>query len=204
MPAILDCATQDELLTAPVTNNDTPVSLLLFFKYGSSKDFADSVPIGLFCAMIAKLVSDGDEDIFGAEWKLVDSRVKRNIVSFHVDDYNHIVTLVSHAGCYEIRVTRSDNSPIDLHDLCTYVYTTIMAVLKDLNDHVCPTIGFICPCGQHQDTKLKVLDNSCVIVVPKRDSAFFRCLKTEDIVSLVDQQYYHPWITKVHSLFKVW
>ncbi len=30
MPAILDCATQKELLTAPVPNNDTPVSLLLF------------------------------------------------------------------------------------------------------------------------------------------------------------------------------
>ncbi len=176
------------------------------FKYGSSKEFADSVPIGLFCAMIAKLVSDGDNGIFGAEWKLFDSRVKRNIVSFRVDDYNHIVTLVSHAGCYEIRVTRSKNSPIDLHDLCTYVYTTIMAVLKDLNHFVCPTIGFICPCGQHQDTRLRVLDNSCVIVVPKKkkESAFFRCLNTEDTVSLVDQQYYHPWITKVRSLFRVW
>ncbi len=203
MPAILDCATQDELLTAPVLNNNTPVSLLLFFKYGTSESFADSVPIGLFCAMIAKLVLDGDEDIFGAKWKLVDSCVKRNIVSFHVDDYNHIVTLVSHAGCYEIRVTRSKNSPIDLHDLCTYVYTTIMAVLKDLNHFVCPTIGFICPCGQHQDARFRVLDNSCVIVVPKKkkESAFFRCLKTEDTVSLVDQ---HPWITKVRSLFKVW
>ena len=208
MPAILDCATQEELLTAPVPNNDTPVSLLLFFKYGSSKDVADSVPIGLFCAMIAKLVSDGDEDIFGAEWELVDSHVKRNIVSFHVDDYNHIVTLVSHASCYEIRVTRSglqdQDAPIDLHDLCTYVYTTIMAVLKDLNHFVCPTIGFICPCGQHQDTKFRVLDNSCVIVVPKRDSPFFRCLKAKKNFSLVNQQYYHPWITKVRSLFKVW
>ncbi len=210
MPAILDCATQDELLTAsppltpganslPVPNNDTPVSLLLFFKYGSDRKFAVSVPIGLFCAMIAKLVSDGDEDIFGAEWKLVDSLVKRNIVSFHVDVYNHIVTLVSHAGCYEIRVTRSDNSTIDLHDLCTYVYTTIMTVLKELNHFVCPTIGFICPCGQHQDTRLRVLDNSCVIVVPKREAAFFQCLKTKKTVSLVDQQYYHPWITKVRT-----
>ena len=197
MPAILDCATQDELLTAPVPNNDTPVSLLLFFKYGSSKELANSVPIGLFCAMIAKLVSDGDEDIFGAEWKLVDSHVKRNIVSFRVGVCDHIVILVSHAGCYEVRVTRSDNSTIELYDLCTYVYTTIMAVLKDLNDHVCPTIGFICPCGQHQDTRLRVLDNSCVIVVPKRESAFFQCLKTKKKVSLINQQYYHPWITKV-------
>ncbi len=200
MPAILDCATQEELLTAPVTNNDTPVSLLLLFRYGSSKHFADSVPIGLFCAMIAKLVSGGDKDIFGFEWKLFDSRnVKRNIVSFHVDSCDHIVTLVSHVGCYEIRVTRSENSTIDLHDLCTYVYTTIMAVLKDLNDYVCPTIGFICPCGQHQDTRLRVLDNSCVIVVPKKESAFFQCLKTKKKVSLVDQQYYHPWITKVRT-----
>ena len=197
MPAILDCATQDELLTAPVPNNDTPVSLLLFFKYGSSKELANSVPIGLFCAMIAKLVSDGDEDIFGAEWKLVDSHVKRNIVSFRVGVCDHIVILVSHAGCYEVRVTRSDNSSIELYDLCTYVYTTIMAVLKDLNHFVCPTIGFICPCGQHQDTSLRVLHNSCVIVVPKRESAFFRCLKTKKKVSLINQQYYHPWITKV-------
>ncbi len=90
MPAILDCATKDELLSAPVTNNDTPVSLLLFFRYGSNQNFADSVPIGLFCALIAKLVSDGDEDVFGAKWKLVDSLVKRNIVSFRIGDYNHI------------------------------------------------------------------------------------------------------------------
>ncbi len=143
MPAILDCATQDELLTAPVPNNDTPVSLLLFFKYGSSESVADSVPIGLFCAMIAKLVSDGDEGIFGAEWKLVDSRVKRNIVSFRVAFV--ITSLHWSPMLVAMRYALQDqdysqDALIDLHDLCTYVYTTIMAVLKDLNRFVCPPL----------------------------------------------------------------
>ena len=94
MPAILDCATQEELLTAPVANNDTPVSLLLFFRYGSRKNFADSVPIGFFWYFWF-LVSNGNLWIHLLNETLFPFVLTIIITSF---------TLVSHVGCYEIRV----------------------------------------------------------------------------------------------------
>ncbi len=60
MPAILECASKEELLNAPAIDSDTPSPIKITFKVGY-------VPIGVFCAMISKLVSEGQKRIFGAE-----------------------------------------------------------------------------------------------------------------------------------------
>ena len=52
--------------------------------------------------MISRLVSRGSEGILGLKWELVESGVKRNLVSFRVSSSKHEVTLVAHVNCYEI------------------------------------------------------------------------------------------------------
>ena len=144
IPAILECASLEELTKSPPPNADTPSPIKITFKTGY-------VPIGVFCAMISRLVSQGRNGILGMQWELVESGVKRNLVSFRVDDANHIVTLVAHVDCYEIRVVRKDKS-ISLHDLCSYVLSTMLYTMKEINSLARPIVAFDCQCGQHQSS----------------------------------------------------
>ncbi len=141
MPAILECASKEELSNAPAIDSDTPSPIKITFKSGY-------VPIGVFCAMISKLVSEGQNEILGMEWNLRESRVKRNLVSFEVDSAKHHITLVAHADCYEIRLTRREDC--DMHDLCSYVLTTVLYVMSGISKKIEPIIAFDCQCPKHQ------------------------------------------------------
>ena len=144
IPAILECASPDELTRSSPPDADTPSPIKVTFQTGY-------VPVGVFCAMISRLVSKGRKGILGMRWELVESGVKRNLVSFRIDDANHIVTLVAHVDCYEIRVFRKDKS-IRLHDLCSYVLSTMLYTMKEINSLARPIVAFDCQCGQHQSS----------------------------------------------------
>ena len=195
MPAVLECASEEELHEILPT---APTSLLIFFKYGLSSIIADSVPMGLFCAMVAKLVTNGYSDILGKKWELDNAcSAKRNLVSFRVGCYGHRVTLVSHATCYEIRVSLAKgDGTINLHDLCVSIYTSVMITLKELNVHTSPSIGFLCPCGRHKDSK-RLLENCCIVTESSIDCAI-KCEKSKTIINLLEYSQLYPWIIKVH------
>ena len=123
MPAVLDCATPDELTTAPPPDTNNPEPLLITFSCGY-------VPTGTFCGLITRLVSLGPNGILGLTWELVEEGVKRNCISFHVD-YANKVTLLCHDRCYELRVERN-TSDISLHDLCSHILSVILYILKSL------------------------------------------------------------------------
>ncbi len=120
IPAILKCASHEELTKPPPTGIDTPSPIKITFK-------PEYVPIGIFCAMISELVSRGSKRILGMTWKLAaDTSVKRNLVSFHIDESSrHFVTLISHVDCYEIRIIRQDRDHT-MHELCSYVLSTLL------------------------------------------------------------------------------
>ena len=140
MPAVLECASPEVLVTPPLPNDNNPEPLYITFSYGY-------VPTGTFCGLIAQLVSLGPHGILGLTWKLVECGVKRDCVSFHVDYVNQ-VTLLSHDSCYELRVKRK-NFDIALHDLCSYVLSVILYILKRLYKNLLPLISFQCPCPKH-------------------------------------------------------
>ena len=146
IPAILECAKPEELTKSPPPDIDTPSPIKITFENGY-------VPIGMFCTMISRLVSRGSarEGILGIKWELVESGVKRNLASFRIDRKKHIVTLIAHVSCYEIRVIRQNRS-ISLHDLCYYVLSTVLYVMKEVNDNIDPIIAFDCQCGQHESS----------------------------------------------------
>ena len=148
IPAILECASREELTKSPpITGVDTPFPIKITFKL-------QYVPIGVFCAMISELVSRGSKGkgILGMTWKLAtDTSVKRNLVSFHIDESaKHFVTLIAHVDCYEIRIIRRDRK-YTMHELCSYVLSTLLLVMKDISSLLSPIIAFDCYCGKHED-----------------------------------------------------
>ncbi len=144
MPAILECASKEELSNAPAIDSDTPSPIKITFESGY-------VPIGVFCAMISKLVSEGQKGIFELKWNLRESHVMRNLVSFEVGSAKNHITLVAHADCYEIRLTRREDC--DMHDLCSYVLTTVLYVMSGISKKIESIIAFDCQCPKHQQVE---------------------------------------------------
>ena len=179
MPAILECASKEELSNTPAIDSDTPSPIKITFKSGY-------VPIGVFCAMISKLVSEGQKRILGMEWNLRESRVMRNLVSFNVNSAKHHITLVAHADCYEIRIIKKDDC--DMHDLCSYVLTTILYVMSDISKKIEPIVALDCQCPKHQNT-----EETSLYKLMEGRSPFFQC--EDDRVSLPPHQ--ECWFAKV-------
>ena len=180
LPAILPCATKEELTQPPQPDDNNPAPILITFERGY-------VPTGVFCGLITQLVSRGPGGILGLTWELEEKCVKRNQISFNVDSV-HLVTLLSHERCYEVRVARRDDSH-SLHELCTYVLSVILSVLKELYKHLITKIAFERPCEQHQ---CRDLNNLCILT--EGSSLRFICGSNEP-VKLNQQQL--VWIGKV-------
>ncbi|XP_064407523.1 uncharacterized protein LOC135352263 [Halichondria panicea] len=190
IPAILKCASPEELTKPPTTGIDTPSPIKITFD-------PQYVPTGIFCAMISDLVSRGSKGkgILGMTWKLAtDSPVKRNLVSFHIDESaKHFVTLISQVDSYEIRIIRKCKDHT-MHELCSYVLSTLLLVMKDISPLLSPIIAFDCYCGKHEDgSKLCLLTTgvdpcfSCthrVSLSPHQECWFAKEVSLGDDVSL--------------------
>ena len=59
---------------------------------------------------------------------------------------DHYVTLVAHVDCYEIRAIKQDS----LHDLCSYMLSSVLSIMKEINDVIVPIITFVCKCSHLQ------------------------------------------------------
>ena len=178
MPAVLDCATPDELTTAPPPDINNPEPLLITFSCGY-------VPTGTFCGLITRLVSLGPSGILGMTWELVEEGVKRNIVSFHVAKSNK-VTLIARESYYEIRVLRK-LFEVSLHDLCSYILSVILYSLKSLYKLLFPKIAFRCPCPNKEP-----IDHLCTLT---DDGLWIQLLCGSNPVNLRKHQ--HIWLGTV-------
>ncbi|XP_064391932.1 uncharacterized protein LOC135339650 isoform X3 [Halichondria panicea] len=181
MPAILECASKDELTNPPPQDANNPEPLLITFSCGY-------VPTGAFCGLITRLVSRGPHGILGLTWELVEDGVKRNCVSFRVAKSNRL-TLLAHDQCYEIRVVRHPGR-MSLHDLCTYVLSVMLYTLKSLYPHLVPQIAFQCPCPGHKSSR----DKLCVLT--KEIWVQFLC----DSKPITPTKYQQVWLGKIVSI----
>ena len=183
MPAVLDCASKEDLLQCPQVDDNNPSPILITFERGY-------VPIGLFCTMVTRLVSRGCEGILGMKWKLMDTVVKRNFVSFQIDN-RHEVTLISQVSCYELRISKKHHK-VDLNELCTYVLSTVHFVLKEISKQVKPQVAFECLCEKHRPTEKQDVSNLC-----KLREGIHPCFECEEgTVDLKDSQ--TNWLAKVN------
>ncbi len=184
MPAILDCASQDELTNPPQPDANNPEPLHITFSI-------DYVPTGVFCGLITRLLSQGPHGILGLTWTLVEDGVKRNYVSFYVD-YVHKVTLLSHDRSYEIRVERNaEETDLSLHNLCSHALSVILYLLKILYLKLNIIVAFQCSCRYH--TASKNLNQLCTLVQGQKIQ--FLCGRNP--VTLIEGQ--QVWLGKVKS-----
>ncbi|XP_064389447.1 uncharacterized protein LOC135337439 [Halichondria panicea] len=185
MPAVLECASQEELANPPPPDTNNPEPLHITFSFGY-------VPTGVFCGLITRLVSQGPHKILGFKWKLVEDSVKRNCVPFYVDGV-HKVTLLSHEKSYEIRVSREDPES-SLHDLCAHALSVVLYFLKTLYENLIPLIAFQCPCSNHK-TKRDVI-NLCTI--SDGSKVRFLCNDSMKLVKLKPEQ--RIWLGKTKKV----
>ena len=191
IPAILECASPKELRKLPPPDTDTPSPIKITFESGY-------VPIGVFCALISRLVSSAREGILGRKWELVESGVKRNLVSFRVGSAKHEITLVAHVDCYEIRVKpRPGHKDSDIHYVCSYTLSTVLYTLKEICRLIDPVVAFDCHCDQHTAPNSTGL---CCLRGEEEDCVFFECDHGE--VTLTKSQEY--WFVKVCSAGNLW
>ena len=183
LPAVLPCATQEELTQPPQPDENNPAPVFITFQSGY-------VPTGVFCGLLTNLVSRGPDKILGLSWNVEEKGVKRNQVSFHVYGV-HTVTLLSHKGAYEVRVTRNDES-LSLHDLCSYVLSAIFSALQELCERLTPSLAFECPCTPHPEQGA-VRDITHLCVIDKELPSRFLC--RHKAVKLKEDQL--VWIGKV-------
>ncbi|XP_064407679.1 uncharacterized protein LOC135352420 [Halichondria panicea] len=176
MPAILECASPEELTnpSQPDINNPEPLHITFSFGY---------VPTGVFCGLITRLVSQGPHKILGLTWELVEDGIKRNCVSFYVD-YVHKVTLLSHDRSYEIRVERNAKQmDLSLHDLCSHTLSAILYMLKNLFPKLILSVAFQCSCPKHAASKS--LNNLCTLVQGRK--IYFLCGRSPVTLSEAQQ-----------------
>ena len=192
IPAILECASPDELTKSPISNAFTPSPIKITFKTGY-------VPIGVFCAMISRLVSKGSthEGILGMRWELVESGVKRNLVSFRVGSARHEVTLIAHAHCYEIRV-KPNHKDSDIHVICSYTLSTVLLVMKEICKLINPIIAFDCQCRQHGVLEGDYSTGLCYIRGEEESCIFFEC-DHGDVTLTKSQEF---WFAKVGCVIR--
>ena len=189
MPAILECASPEELTnpSQPDTNNPEPLHITFSFGY---------VPTGVFCGLITRLVSQGPHKILGLTWELVEDGIKRNCVSFYVD-YVHKVTLLSHDRSYEIRVERNAKQMnFPLHDLCSHTLSAILYSLKILFPKLNLSVAFQCSCPKHAASKS--LNNLCTLVEGRQ--IHFLCGRSPVTLSEAQQ----VWLGKVSYSRACW
>ena len=189
IPAILECISPEELTKSPPADADTPSPIKITFECGY-------VPIGVFCAMISCLVTKGSarEGILGMKWELVESQVKRNLVSFYVGSARHKVTLIAHAHCYEIRV-KPRHKDSSIHDICSYTLSTVLFVMKVICNLIDPIFAFDCVCDQYEMLEVNNSDHLCCLRGEEENCIFFECRQSLNDVTFTKSQEY--WFTKV-------
>ena len=173
MPAVLKHAKEEELqMKQSITD---PVPLMICFRCGF-------VPVGVFCAIIAHLVAEGDS----LGWILQeppDKPLCKNKVSFKICGAFD-VTLISKPKRYEIYIERiSDIDIIELEHLCKFVLQTFCDALDQViskmkykqcsvifsSDQASYELGFKCP--KHSNDDHLVINRPCPIRGQKSPSA---------------------------------
>ena len=116
MPAVLGHAKENELLVEQSPTDPIP-HLMIPFKCGF-------VPVGVFCAMIARLVSQG--------WELyndTDHTLCKNRATFRIFDGTYDITLTSMPKWFEIHIARIATPDKALQEICQQVLKTVCNTL---------------------------------------------------------------------------
>ena len=162
MPCVLKSATGQEL-EIPTLSDSDPAPLILRF-------FSGYVPMGLFPAMITKLVSPQTKG-----WELVHKSLWKNKVQFRItfDMQRYIVFLLSNP--YYIKIAIICHKSSVTSPLCAHVYSVIESVMNEIIKHQrLYEHGFEKECPQGHENA----DHLCIFV-KKPEILDMVCFRTE-------------------------
>ena len=149
MPAVLGHAKEKELLVEQSPTDPIP-PLMIHFRCGF-------VPVGVFCAKIASLVSQG--------WELyndTDHTLCKNRATFRIFDGTYDITLTSMPKWFEIHIARIATPDKALQEICQQVLKTVCNTLDEViskmnygqvisSDETSYELGFKCPIHPNDD-----------------------------------------------------
>ena len=204
MPAILQCAPASQLVKPAITAHSpgTPSSLMISYRCGY-------VPIGVFCAAVANLVSRGTK--LEPRWRLMENIVHKNKVSFKVGKDYDKVTLISHPSYYEIRIVRpclkiqpnpvepKIPTPLLCAQVCASIKSTLELVTSRMNYpfQMGYNLAFECPIHPGEG-------HLCIVDEDDNDPRIMQCLKEPKDPELVALQPEHLlWFGKVSEHHKI-
>ena len=185
IPAVLKNASEDEL--SPDSSHKHSYSIMVHFDCGF-------VPYGVFCFVIARLISS--QDTLALSWKLrKDLPIRKNRVVFLVDGRFDIV-LVSQPQYLEIQLGQHDDShkkAMTIADVCPIVRAQIVQTLNNIimemkyklsifsSESEMQPFSMAFPCSKkgHSSHLMKIIEE-------KGQTPYAQCLKDESEMDLSD------------------
>lgn len=124
MPAVFKdgALERDEHLPCALDSALQAGSLMIHFEFGF-------VPFGVFCGMLAYLISH--QDSLSPRWSLCDEKLLKNRVTFTVDRA-YFTVLISHPQYFELQVSKHPRaySKHSLSKVCSFVRQTVVETLE--------------------------------------------------------------------------
>ena len=124
MPCVLENATTEELdsVSQDICRPDSVASIMLYFTCGF-------VPIGVFPAMIASLISN-------ESFELIKKGIKKNMVRFHFGRDCDLITLICRPQYYMIEMLELSSDSVPINEECVAIKNDIESTLKKVSSHM--------------------------------------------------------------------
>ena len=162
MPCVLNSATREELDSISKKPHEV-CPIMVRFKCGF-------VPIGIFPAMIACLISN-------KSFVVILDGILKNVVQFRYGEYRTLVTILCRSMYYEIIVSEFISTELASHEECAAIRKEIEATFEVISDHVnygsFKDYQFAFECPLHSENSR---DHLCVLNRTKGTPKMMDCL----------------------------
>ena len=124
MPCVLKNASTEEVdsVSQDISRPDSVAPIMVYFTCGF-------VPIGVFPAMIASLISN-------KSFELIKKGIKKNMVRFHFGSEYHLIILICRPQYYMIQMPELSSDSVPINDECVTIKNNIESTLKKVSSHM--------------------------------------------------------------------
>ena len=181
MPCVLENATTEELdsVSQDISRPDSVAPIMLYFTCGF-------VPIGVFPAMVASLISN-------ESFELIKKGIKKNMVLFQFGSEYHLITLICRPQYYMIQMPELSSDSVPINEECVAIKNNIESTLEKVSSHMnygrFTDYQFSFKCPLHPGG-----DHPCVVKKDEVHPRVMRCLCDRD----------HPEPVKFSGCHQIW
>ena len=167
MPCVLENVTTEELdsVSQDISRPDSVAPIMLYFTCGF-------VPIGVFPAMIASLISN-------KSFEFIKKGIKKNMVRFHFGRDCNLITLICRPQYFMIQMPELSSDSVPVNEECVAIKNNIETTLKKVGSHMnygsFMDYQFSFKCPLHPGG-----DHPCVVKKDEVCPRVMRCLRDRD------------------------